>query len=391
MIGPSTMLPNAFEKFQLSVGCYVQLAVKVKNNKVSEIVNEIYKKCIGCRTLFDGKNYVYTDQPCSTYQIPDKFPHLEEANKFVAKNYTIPESTRLASICYNKDTVIFNCNHSSSDGGYMKMLLDHLCGRETPKDPQAKIHTSIIDALSDQLANANGKISTMTTPIRNYCKKQEKEYAIYTLIEFPIKEKMSKVTEKMMLAATLSASAYNKMLTSITSQLAVDARRYMKNPDWSHCNIDSLIVADAHTNIATKYAKLTIDELGALLRKDMQEKLKNGEALRSINHLYKGTYPPAMTGSVSVTNIGKMTTGGDITDAQIATSICKGPYPPGGMSISSTLVNDIFRARIYTSPYITSFKEAEKFKNAVNYCIKELKPDMTVKEAFTNLTKIIHQ
>lgn len=391
MIGPTSVVPNPLEKIQLGTGAYVQLALKVKNNNVQDIVQEITKKAIGCRSLFDEENYVYTDKPCMTYQIPDTFPNLEEASKYVAKNNTIAESERLACVCYNKDTVIFNSSQVTADGSYMKMLLDHLCGRQTPKDPQSKLHVSMGDALFDRFSKHTNPINTMTTPIRNYRKPQEKEYGIYNLIEIPLKEKPHGLTDRLMVSATLSAAAYNKFLSNVACQVTVDARRYLENPDWRHCNFFSLLVADAHTNMATKYAKMSIAELEQSLRKDLKEKLAKDEPLSTIGHIFRGTYPRPMTGIVNVCNLGIYKTGGDITDAMVTTSISKGPFPPGGLSISASTVNDVLRARVYTSPYLTSFKEAEKFKKAVEYCIKELKAEMNVREAFNNITKLIHQ
>ena len=124
MLGPKIVPANIFEKVQLSIRCYCQLVLKVKPTKVSEIINEISQKAVGCRTLYDGQNYVYKSTQCPIFQIPDNFPSLEAIHTYVAKYHTVPESERLASICYNRDTVVLNSNHSSMDGGYMKLLLD---------------------------------------------------------------------------------------------------------------------------------------------------------------------------------------------------------------------------------------------------------------------------
>lgn len=62
MIGPNKIIANNFEVMQYMVGYYVQLSVKVKPSKVSE-VDEISKKAICCRTTFDGKQYEYTNEP----------------------------------------------------------------------------------------------------------------------------------------------------------------------------------------------------------------------------------------------------------------------------------------------------------------------------------------
>ena len=134
MIGPDIIKANAFEKMQLSVGCYCQLALKVKPSKVNEIIHEISNKAIACRNYFDGENYVYTPKQCPIFQIPDNFPSFEEVCTYVSSNYTIPENQRLGCICFNKDTVVLNANHSSSDGGYYKMLANYLTGHQVPND-----------------------------------------------------------------------------------------------------------------------------------------------------------------------------------------------------------------------------------------------------------------
>ena len=108
--------------------------------------------------------------------------HLEFAHMYASDHYTIPSEQRLGCICYNNDTVILNSNHTSADGGYLKMLLDHLCGRKTPKDPYYRIYESIIDALSTEFQKVDGPISTHTTPVRNYKIPQSQKRAQFNLI-----------------------------------------------------------------------------------------------------------------------------------------------------------------------------------------------------------------
>lgn len=390
MIGPKQIVANNFEVMQYMVGCYVQLSVKTNPTKVSEIVNEISKKAIGCRTKFDGKIYEYTDKPCPVFQIPDNFPHLENAHIYASKHHTIPASERLASICYNKDTVIYNCNHTSADGGYLKMLLDHLCGRPTPNDPFYRIHESVVDALADQFDKVDRPISTHTTPVRNYKTPQDNVMAQFNLIEFPLEEKISNFTDKLLAATILTTSADNGFLGTMACHTAVDARRLLKNSDWRHVNIDGLVVSDAGTDIHTDFSKMTVGELQKRFKKDLINKINNGELLNVIKHVRDNTYVFPTYATVSMSNVGVIRTGGDIKDAMTTFSVTGGPYPPGNLQLSATTVDGkLFRGRLFTSPYVTSRSEAKSFARAIEYCIRYVHEEMSVKDAFMKLINIM--
>ena len=79
MFGPSSLKTNIIESIHLMGGCSLQLALKVTPSKVSEIVAEISKKAVGCRTKVVNDMYMYTNDECPIFRIPDNFPHLEEA------------------------------------------------------------------------------------------------------------------------------------------------------------------------------------------------------------------------------------------------------------------------------------------------------------------------
>ena len=123
MIGSKSLEINPFEKMQLQVGGYCQLAIKVPPFKVSDYINEISKKAIGCRVYYDGEKFRYTPSKCRVFRIPDNFPTLNETIIYSSDNFTVPITERLASICYNNDTIVLNSSHSASDGGYLKNIL----------------------------------------------------------------------------------------------------------------------------------------------------------------------------------------------------------------------------------------------------------------------------
>lgn len=194
MIGPKYLELNLFEKLQLQVGGYCQLAIKVTPTKVNEFIHEISKKAIGCRMYYDGYKFRYT--PCKTpiFRIPDNFPTLNEAIIYSSDNFIVPLTERLASICYNNDTVVLNSSHSASDGSYLKNLLLYLEGKNPFNSPDPFVYESVYDTFYEMTKNIEGHSPRSSTKIfsKNIDLCNFTSVAHYISFEIPI-EKMEQL------------------------------------------------------------------------------------------------------------------------------------------------------------------------------------------------------
>lgn len=392
MIGPSVKGLNNFELGQIFSQCYTQLSMKVKPSMVKDVVNEIAKKAIGCRVYFDGKNYRHTDEKCKTFEIPDNFPHLEDAHLYVEKHHTVPMSDRLSCICYNKDTVILHGSHACADGPYLKMIVDHLSGRQTPADPMFKIHESVLDSFEKFYDSVSGPSKFYSTPVMHHDKPVAPGVSVYRLIEFPLEKHISGFTEHLMMSTLISCSVLNRKLTTFAIQSAVDSRRALAHPDWRNVNMNALTTVDAHIDENSDFNKISISELKRKLRKDLDELLTNGEIFRIFKDNKYGTikYPNYFTQSLS--NMGNIKTSDVVTDAMISTSLQgQQAWFPGCVSFGTHSVDGkIFRGKMFTSPYILTNKEADAFANAVKFAINNITNDMSIKEAYDMVESVYH-
>ena len=393
MINPKTVKLNLLEQFQLSIGCYCQLLLKVKKNKVSDIVNEIAKKAIGCRNFVDGDNYVYTKEQCPIFKIPNHFKSDEDILLYVAQNYTIPESTRLGCICYNENTVILNSNHSSSDGGYYKLLTKYLTGDKVPDDSYYYIHESMNDVFENEFSSVDGNFDLKTTHIntKNIDLRNTSINAYYIPVIIPIEKlvcfrdgKCKGLTELLLSSMILSISAFNGKFVDANTYVAVDGRREILNPGWQHANIDSLVPIGAKDITENS----TIGEMKQKIRENMNKQLDKKEHLRSMKAACKGTFIPNPEPIFGVSNIGLLQSGGDILDVNVGTSTYKPAAKPGSISLNSISSNGIFKGRIYISPVIMTRTDGEKLGRAVKYCLENGYEDIKIGRMVSDLINI---
>ncbi|EAY09007.1 hypothetical protein TVAG_073730 [Trichomonas vaginalis G3] len=172
---------------------------------------------------------------------------------------------------------------------------------------------------------------------------------------------------------------------------AVDARRLLKKPDWRHLNIDGLVVSDAHTDINTDFNKMTVSELQKRFKTDLINKINNGELLNVIKHVRDNTYVFPNYATISMSNVGIIRTGGDIKDAMITFSVTNGPNPPGNLQLSSTCINgELFRGRLFTSPFVTNDEESKKFSRAIKHFLLDIDQSAFVKDVFMDLIRILY-
>ena len=389
MIGLKKIKANQMERMQLGIGCYCQLALKVKPDKISEIINEISKKAMPCRNLFDGENYVYTSKPCPVFRIPDNFPSYNELTTYVANNYTIPEVQRLGCICYNNNYVVLNGNHSSCDGGYFKLLARYLTGQKVPKDLNYAIHESFVDSMSELFKKYDGDYYMDSTPIRS--RNCETPYAnsFYVPVNLPLDNitnyqdgKSKGMTETLMSSILLGVFSHNHKFSDPKIMCAIDARRELPNPDWRNCNIDANVTI--HAKGITQ--KSTINELKKAFRKDLNRAIKEHDAILCLKNIANGTIKGPIYPTVSLSNIGPIYSGGDILDLCINTSVYKPAVAPGSMTLISQCVDDkVLRSRLYVSPVIMSQTEATKLGLSIKYALKYITDDMTIDESLNQI------
>ncbi|KAH0795078.1 hypothetical protein GPJ56_001033 [Histomonas meleagridis] len=395
MIGPKKLKATSYEKLILGGGCYCQLALKVKPTKVNEIVHEIAKKAVGCRTLFDGQNYIYTPLECPVFRIPNNFPSLEEAQIYASTYYTVPLSQRLASICYNDDTVILHNIHSSCDGGYLKIILNYLIGGDVPPGPEPYIHESASVTFNEVIKSVNGHRDYNTTKVigtNPSIPTDPKVTAYYYPVNIDFSDmsthssgSLRGLTDLLWSSMILTVSASNGKFYDAKVENAVDTRRVISNPGWKHANENTVICV--YANDLTEDS--SISEMCDSLRKDFNKKITNKEVIKSIRDLMTGYSRSVDYATCGISNIGPLKTGGDIVDVTVGTSFVRRLPPPGGVYFHTISIDDkMFKGRMYSSPFTFSRNETRKLADAMRYCLTKVKKDMKIGDVVKDLQQM---
>ena len=394
MIGPKLIKLNPIQKGELMGRVYLQLTMKVKPNSVSEIVNEISKKVVGCRTFFDGEHYAYTSDKCPTFEIPDNFPNMDHIHRYVSKNYTLPMSQRLACVCYNKDTVVLNVHHASADGGYLKMLVNYLTGHEVPKDKNYHLFATLNEIYGEKFKKYNlGEWDQSSTKVRSQHLPQSNDIpAYFGDIEIPLSQtinykngKCKGMTDLLWSSMLLAVSAYNGEFTDAKICNAADGRREIDDLDWSQVNVNSVLSLEAKGITANS----TIGEMSAKFRQSLNDKLENRGILCSLKGFATGTYGSAIDyPTFCLSNIGLFPTGDNINDVYVSVSVSNPMPEPGTLILHCFSVGDkVFRGRLFCSPCIMSEKENSAIADGIKHCMTNFSDDVIIKDAITELRR----
>ena len=393
MIGPKSIKLNPVQKGELLGGVYLQLTLKVKENSVSDIVNQISKKVVGCRTFFDGENYVYTSNKCPTFEIPNNFPTFDKIHKFVSKNYTIPTSQRLASICYNNDTVVLNVHHASADGGYLKMLVNYLTGRDVPIDKNYHLFQTLDEIYGEKFKKYEfGEWDQSSTKVRSQHLPQSNSIpAYFGEIEIPLSQtvnfkngKCKGMTDLLWSSMLLSISAYNGKFTNAKICNAADGRREIDHLDWSQVNVNSVLSLEAKDITENS----TIGEMSSKIRESLNYKLKNHEVLCSLNGFAKGIYGSLDYPTCCLSNIGLFQTGGNIKDVYVSVSVTNTMPEPGSLILHCFSVDDrMFRGRLFCSTCIMTENDNNAIADGIKHCMTNFTNDVIIKDAIAELKR----
>ena len=190
------------------------------------------------------------------------------------------------------------------------------------------------------------------------------------------------MTETLLSSILLGVFSHNRKFSDPKIMCAVDTRRELPNPDWRHCNIDANVTL--HPKGITP--KATFGELKQTLRKDLNRAVQEHDAIRLLKDIANGTINGPNYGTVSLSNIGPLYSGGDILDLCINTSVYKPAAPPGSMTLNAQSVDDkVLRSRLYVSPVLMSETEATRLGLSIKYALKYIRDGMTIEESLNQI------
>lgn len=257
---------------------FIDFALKFENPQcVPQVVSNFEKIFSGLRLKVVDQHFAKASENAvqdSKIKLPSWIQNCKTACDWMNENYTLPISTRLATIAYNDNMVAIVSNHDLSDSGFILRAIEHCFDKDILKSPEnnslsekeqdellAPIRESIAFKDEMEAAEKNPKLHPYTDctsykyDIKDPHFEKSNPAALSYHDEIPA-EKMTNYDKKkkrpihmnelMWTAITISqyAMALNvekgvprKQILSLP--IIIDSRKFMKDPskvDWRYCN-----------------------------------------------------------------------------------------------------------------------------------------------------------
>lgn len=309
---------DPIENYFVSPGAMerVQMAMKLEDSSyIPKIIDNFRKAFVGLSIKVDGPKFINTGKAAEPVKIPNNITDVDEAISYMVEFETPPIRRCLASIGYNDHIVAVNSSHICSDGGYLKMVVDHCLDDDIGKSPL--LPASVIKTYGEQLMEGKKHMdeilpneeltSFKLRPSNNLAPHSSRaEYIVRSMpiqtlkVYNPKTQRVSRMNESVYSSMCLAISAMNNELRNIAVCSCVDIRKYAKTPiDWTfanHYTVLNLIAKNVNQNT-------TISQVNDLLKEDFLQRSKKGMAFTSY-------YAPFQTGKDSaiahVTHIGQL-------------------------------------------------------------------------------------
>lgn len=403
--------------FEINAKCAIQLSFKVDNPQaVDQIIRSLQKKVIGLHMKLDKSRnkLLYTNNSAPIIKIPNS-NNLIDSTILFARSSKINPFKRFAQIGYNDDTVILNISHAVSDGGHFKYITEHIFDDKNVDIPKHFPYT-VHDLFSQQYQmspsnipfwDSNPNISRIISSHKDQLiKSNEVEY---TTIRMPSNKfqaysqsdkKLNSFTGSLLSSLFISHVIHtqnhfdqNYFPRSICIPTCIDFRRYLNTLNYSICSLYSIVFTSANVT-----PKMTLRQLGELLKNDIDKRMKNGEDfgfMKTLDNLTESSYAKNEIQKVGLelTYVGPVKIQKPIKDIFMNLSMLP-EYTETilslmGFGVCGNDMNDVI-LRLRYSPSTLYRDEVAAMMKDIEYTLTKIPPSTSISDAINELNKFNH-
>ncbi|OHS96446.1 hypothetical protein TRFO_37398 [Tritrichomonas foetus] len=392
--------------------CMLQLAIEVDSPTViPELVDFFDNHVLGLHLHLEGQNLLSTRSRSKINQLPNYVNSLSEGALFAYQNYTPTNpSDGFCSISSNDKMIVLNVPHSLGDGGYFKFLVDNFLTNRNLRKSETDVldkhpfPIDVHDIFATEIQKAReGPVFIDDPEISRFNSRlppqKGTEASFFTFRTDPTKMKaynqknsqnghVFRFSEFQWLSLFLSKCVNDGFLNkNVGIATCMDLRNFTNEPSsYGHCCCIAPIISVF--NGVNK--DMTIDEVGANLRKSFDARLKAGKHfsfLKSQNQNHK----VAPGSPLEISNVGSFNIKKPITN--VYASLSSSTHESityitlMGFSVKHENGRNDLSFRISYNPNYINGREMEAFGKCNRYFLENMTFDMKIGDSFEELKK----
>ena len=338
-------------------------------------------------------------------KIPHGIKSLDDVSKWLYKENTPNANESLGSIAYDDTRIVIGTSHICGDGTHHARMIEHLCNPEE-KWPNAVLPESPTHYFYDQIFNKkDGKNNafvcendpdvTRVISKRKPASKKDAEF-VAEAIKIPFEEmacydrftkKCHGISEAQMIANGLSAAAYQDKIDPFGISTVYNLRKILtpqqrKNPEIQ--NFIASVLVDAKPT-----PDMTLGELSLSLRSCLKRREANQAYFGHLYNMWEVVFHPSNVSSqegigMEVSSVGKINVKSPVKDAWLVLRSPNENEMASTSFLSFSLIGEEKRNFMATFQFCSNELnklDGLKIAHSVDFCLRNLKNKMTVKEA----------
>ena len=388
---------TTWEQLHLFSGTMIQLGVRVSDPKfVPQLVEEASKMSVGLHVCRVGDEVWRTHDPVVIRRLPRWIRSVEDACEWTAVQ-GLPSRERCSNLAVGDDIVVLNSNHMAADGGFFKQVLTRyqecLAGIPAKRYPQFLEPTDAHYAKELAATKAVPYDQGSCTVVR--CKDKvgvpDKAPTHAWMFRLPTRKlrcfdpqkgRVSGLTEAIWTSLILSASAFNGEIGTMKCGTCCDLRGSHEYRPELACDF-TIVAPEAHCSPSE-----TVAEMGRKMRESLTQLLNSEHRFAFLRpDLYK--WPRVESGcGLEISHLGPLTFKRPIVDACMNILMENKETEDCVSLLSFCKVNeemDVFQGRLRCPPTRLNPCEARVLGKTIEYGLRTISPEMTIKDAFEAL------
>lgn len=390
------------ERWDIDARSIIQWTLEIEDPSfVETVVSKLIKTVIAFHMRIDGNRLVAHNSSVPVHTIPRDMRNLRNISNWFVREHPIDFSREFATIACNDKFVTMAISHMCADGGYLKWLT------RTMKDPAPAIPPLpqlSSEVFADQIRRAPNVPAWDTDPnMTRLLSRDSKDpnrsgYAQYYTIETQKERltcydrndrKLHGFTESLWLAHVFSAMAHkDKLDENVGVCTCVDLRQWATR-EPKLLNPEMVNGFSAVTPSGPLRRGMTLREVAAGMRRDMEKRLARGEQFGFLKGLVAdNTKPPIEGVGLEITNMGSLSLEKPIIDAFAGLSVTatnsvkilsimsfgKEGYGKNGITM-----------RLRYAPQAFSDKEMLVYSKCYDYFVHNITLDRKVEDVFDEI------
>ena len=370
----------------------------VRKALVPEFIERMQRCFLGARVKLEGGNLVSLREPSPVIKLPE-CSDLEEACTWLAHN-AHPFETSIGSIAANDRFVVVTANHMMGDGGcYVRML-------EMLQDPRKipafePLPESVEVTFAEQIEKLDrsrhyhdGRELTVVQSPGQLPKPDVDVFARVKSFRMPVSEiscydkssgKCVRLNERMWVSVILALSALRGEMGRFGICVPVDMRRYLPSIGMRHCNTFSVVWTHAPV-----IPDQRIEDLEKALRKELDARMVRGDLFAY--HDRRIARLPHLPGARSeVSHLARLAFKDPLKDVWAQLTARNFNNDTVSLLAFSAYNEDTglneFRGRVRLPQSYFTAEDTTAVIDAVEFGIRHIKSQMSVRDAFEMLRK----